>query len=134
MSTWLKFLSLELGEIADFLEPRVEFDPREDIYVGEMIEDLKRLYTLWQNYDRVADQYLLEARHAKSENEMKSAFLKAKELKERADVLENIFWISLKDEFGLWDKPSIGVRRGFVVVWSEGRGLKDFLDFLLGRF
>ncbi|MEK7083606.1 MAG: hypothetical protein AAB932_00030 [Patescibacteria group bacterium] len=29
------------------------------------------------------------------------------------------FWIAVKDAHGLWDKPCIGIRAGWKIVWSE---------------
>ena len=57
-------------------------------------------------------------------------------MQERAEALRGIFWISVKDTFGLWDnKGSVGVRKGFKVAWREKeeapRGLSDFIRRLM---
>jgi len=138
MSTWLKLLPVELGEITEkeYIEPQEELDPQKFHIVGEMTDDLKRLYTLWLVLSKERDECALTAKYAKDEREEKLNIAKYAELEEKTDVVKRIFWISLRDEFGLWNKLDgirVGVSKGFKVVWAERppRG-RSFLDGLMG--
>ena len=138
MSTWLKLLPLELSEITEYVEPQTELDPQKFHVLGEMTEDLKKLYTLWFTLAKQKDEYLLAARYAKDEKEEKLNLTRAIELGEKTEVVKQIFWISLRDEFNLWnklviDEVMIGVSKGFKVVWSERpSGPRNLLDYLRG--
>lgn len=133
MNTWLELLPFELNEITDYFEPELEFDPNKYYRIGEMTESLKKLFTLWRNLDKEAERSLLNARYGKNEQERKSCMTKAAELKEKARAARLIFWISLKDTFGLWDKECVAVTKGFSVAWSDRKEGPDFLDFLMGK-
>ena len=129
MNTWLELLPLELNEITDYFEPELEFDPNKYYQVGKMTESLKKLFTLWRNLDKEAERSLLNTRYGKNEQERKSYKTKTAELKEKAKAARLIFWISLKDTFGLWDKKCVGVTKGFLVIWSDEER-PDFLGLL----
>lgn len=139
MSTWLKLLPLELNGIEEneFCEPETEVDPTKDHMVGEMSLDLKRIYTHWRGLRESADRAVLDAKYAKGNDQREALFMRAIELHEKAEVMEDIFWISLKDEFGLWGRENsdntTGVRKGFKVVSLKSEVTpKTFLDFLRG--
>ncbi len=136
MSTWLELLGLEFQYIEekDCVEPKAKLDSKKDHVVGDMTKDQKKLYTYWLNLQREAEQTLLAARYENDEGRQKEILLKAEELGAKAGVIREIFWISLRDEFALWGKGEIGVRKGFKVVWSEEENepktLRDFLSRL----
>lgn len=134
MSNWIKLLPLELHEIeeGEFCEPETGPESGKDNIVGEMSIDLKRIYTRYRTLRESADRAAIDAKYAKKEEQRKEFLIKALELHEKAEAMESIFWISVKDEFGLWGKESIGVRKGFLVVWSEAEAPKSFIDFLRG--
>lgn len=134
MSNWIKILPMALREIekGEFCDPEKEVNLEEDHVVGEMSEDLKRIYTTWINLQESADRAILEAKYAKGDDQRKELTGRAKELHAKTEALEIIFWISVRDEFELWDKSSIGVRKNFQIVWSDEGPPKTFLDFLRG--
>ena len=93
--------------------------------------DLKKLYTLLMETLKSAEQNFLNAKFARDNEERDSSFRKFCELQEKARALHNIFWISVKDTFGLWNKDSVGVRKGFKVVWGAVEEAPlDIADFI----
>lgn len=126
MSTWLKLLPLELQEIQDYAEPKQELSPNDD-YVGEMSIDLKKLFTLLRSSQKALAAAIVEAQFG----DVQAG--KVRELRQKAKAIEDIFWISVKDEHSLWEKERVGVRRGFRVVWSEPEPLTG-LDIIRSIF
>ncbi|GAI58447.1 unnamed protein product [marine sediment metagenome] len=134
MSDWLKFLSIELQDITSdkFLEPGAD-NMKGDREVGEMDDDLKRLWTLWQFYQKVAAKCTFDIKYEPGAN-IKELSVKKTEFQAKAEVLRDIFWIAVKDKFGLWYAPSIGVRKGFIVVeMEEHEGPDSFFRRLFGK-
>lgn len=125
MSTWLKLLPLEMTTVEDFREPTDKIDPRYDHIVGEMSDDLKRLYTLWMQIDRESERLAHEAKWESDEAKKRQLVTNVYEIYKKAEILQEIFWISLKDDYQLWDKPSVGVRKNYQVVWTEERNPFD---------
>jgi len=132
MTTWLKLLPMELEEIEELIEPPLEFNPQTERKIGEMSEDLKKLYTLWQNLEKEFAQQIVQARFARNERERKLTYLKLNETKERAEVLQRLFWISVRDEFKLWEEDTIAVRKGFLIVVVEEDRPRTIFDLLKG--
>ncbi len=134
MSTWIKLLPMQLADISanHFREPHGELE-RTDNVVGVMSDDLKRLYTLWIDTQMASEQLVLEAKFAFKQNERDSSFTRAFELRTKTEVLEKIFWVSLRDEFGLWDKPGVGIRANYQVVWFDSPQPKSIFDMLFGH-
>lgn len=134
-ATWLRLLFLDMQDIKeeDYIQPRSEMDKREDHEVGVLSDDLKKIFTLWKRTEKAATESLLEARYsAKDEKQADEAINQAIEKKEKADLLQGLFWISLKDEFGLWDKGSVGVAKGFKAYYSNAEKQRGFFRFLRG--
>lgn len=133
MSTWLKFLQIELQDITSdkFLEPGADYGEG-DKKVGVMDDGLKRLWTLWQSYKKVAAKCAFDIRYEPGAN-IEELSAREYEFQTKSEVLREIFWIAVKDKFGLWHALSIGVRKGFIIVESEKHeGPDDFLRRLFG--
>lgn len=135
MNTFIKMLPIELSEVTDYLEPSSE-PGTDDHKVGTMSEDLKKLYTLWNHTMKSAGMMALERKFGKVDNkEEYTASLD--ELAARAEILKLLFWFAVKAEHDLWGRENIGVRRGFVVVWSDPEPGEDLFrrlfDGLLPR-
>lgn len=120
MSAWLKSIQSAIKKVVD--EDSVEPDYegcRHDHIVGVADADLRKLYYLFlqnkkQSREAAAAVLLLsgEAREAKLQE--------AAKFDSQADVLRDVFWISCRHSFPeLWDKPNIGIRKGWKVVWTE---------------
>ena len=118
MSTFLKLLPLELNGIEpdDYVQPKAPLGNREN-QVGVMSDDLKKLYTLWNNLEKDASQHLLDYKYSNRQDDLLLA--KAAELGSKAEIVKGLFWVSFNDEFELWNKRNIGIREGFIAVWYE---------------
>lgn len=121
-----------------YIEPRTEFDPKEDYVVGEMSDGLKKLFTLRMNidiavfeakkkmllticslrpYDKPDDE---EKVLEKAEKVVEEAENELALLEQRANALREAFWVSVRDEFPAANDKSLSVRKGFkVVTWVK---------------
>jgi len=133
MSTFIKLLPLELADIHEYREPDREIAPEDNI-AGDMSPNLMKLYTLSLIYARRYAEAKIELVYGKPNNDQNLA-ARAAELDQKTKALVEIFWIAVKDEFSLWDKENIGVRKGFKIVWFERQGpnFGDFLNDILGE-
>ena len=132
----------QLSEIKeeDLIEPRHEheIDPEREHYLGDMSEDLRKLYTLWKKTNRenrLTAQKVAEAsvglvlglpeklEKADLERVMKKIRTMRRELlvaEEKESALRQAFWVSVRGAFPAADGNALGVRKGFKVVWLEG--------------
>lgn len=130
MSLWLKLLPLELSDITEYIEPKLPtLEGEQD--VGEMSEDLKKLYTLWQKTLRECDQVTLDMKYEGDSEDING---RVDELGHKAQALKLLFWIAAHEELKLWSK-SLGARKGYRLVIktiSEMPDLPPFLKRLFG--
>lgn len=118
--TFLQMLNLELQALGpdDYYEPDFEINPS-DNQVGTMSENLVRLYSLLKSTQKLAAEKGLQINFGRLlDDQKKELVVKYKELGEKADLLGMLFWVELKEEHKLWDKPSVGVRKGRIVIWG----------------
>lgn len=120
MSTWLDFIKIELDnlDLEQIHKPAGEVGSS-DHEVGEADEELKRLYGLWMQLARTADEARVAMRYAQTQAELDVYAVTAFELITKAEIVRDIFWASVRSQFDLWDKSSVGVRREWKIVWSE---------------
>ena len=130
--SWLKILPMELANIdaKELVEPGEEVDPRSDVVVGEASDDLKRIYTLTEKLQEAGVRYSVDARFSKDNNLRSDAEKKVYELQDKFETLMRIFWITLRDDFNLWGKDSVGIRKGWKVTYCKGGHPTSFLDIL----
>lgn len=130
--SWLKILPVELSAIepGEFAEPGEEIDPKADVVVGEASNDLRRIYTLTEKLQEAGARYSIDARFSKDNRLRSDAEKKMHELKRKTEVLMEIFWIILKDDFDLWNKDSVGIRKGWKVTYRKDGSPTTFLDIL----
>ena len=128
---WIEFLPKELDEIKEFIDPPMEVES-DDIVVGDATDEMKRLYTLSCKYEEIFTRMAVEARYAKNENEQIKARKKMTEANQKRETLLEIFWICIKDYFELWGKNSVGIRKGYKIIWRSRKkiGPKALLEFL----
>lgn len=135
MYQFLKEILQELEQLnpTNYIEPDAEIKPN-DHRVGEATEELKQIYSLSLLCTRAAIEEAAEAQfggfntHAKKEK-----LVRAVRFRTKAEILREIFWLILRDQFNLWDKDSVGIRKDWVVVWSEPDPTpEDFLRRLFG--
>lgn len=129
--SWLKILAMELSGLGpnEIIEPETEVD-KSDVVVGEASDDLKRIYTLAEKLREAGARYTVDARFSKDNRLRADLQRKVYELSQKVETLMQIFWITLKDDFNLWDKNSIGVRKGWKVAYSKNDSPTTFLDIL----
>lgn len=127
MSTFLKLLPLELQDVKEFFEVSFEVK-KDDNIVGTASDDLKRLYTLWQQKERMKDELKIKQQYEKISDREKYA-TEASQLGSKADAIRDLFWIGVNDEFNLWDKANVGIRKDYIVIYSDkkARTLGDLL-------
>lgn len=114
MSTWLKLLPLELDGITNFIEPDHPLTEG-DQEVGEMSDMSRQLFTLGRLLEKDARQLRLDAHYCNDEVKKLELEGKCAELMDKSNVVRELMWIGIKDDFGLW-RDSIGVRVGYKVV------------------
>ena len=125
---------MELGAIgpADLMAPVAEIEENEKL-VGEANLELKKLFTLWRSWERTATEIALRGRYAKTEEEMREALSAASVLYKKSELIRDIFWASVREAFGLWDKDVVGIRQGWKIAWSESDdSLPPFFRQLFG--
>lgn len=111
-------MDAEMLREPDFIEPNVALQP-EDNLVGDMTLDHKRLFTLMTSTLKQSEELKLKARFSSSEVQ-KSLFEEFSLLKLKYDLLSDLFWFEVKlTHRDLHNKPSIGVRQGFKIVWNN---------------
>lgn len=122
MATWLESILAELKGVSNtqtsFAEPEEEPGPR-DHAVGVADEDLRKLFFLVKQY-RKRTLEIAATLVVCSAKEREVQTKEAQRFNTQADTLKDVFWVSTRAAFPeLWDKPSIGIRKGWKVVWSD---------------
>lgn len=135
-----EWIAEEIAKIEekDYIEPSNKIDPLVDHLVRVMTDDLKGLFTLWKRTEM--DVIEVAKKTLKAIYDFPSSFSSdqkaieelQKELEDigietdliygRAIALGEAFWVSLRDQFPEANGKSIGVRKGFQVVWNEDKG------------
>ncbi len=103
----------------DFHSSFVKKVNAEDHIVGEVPDDLKRLFVLAVHYWGEVSTIFLQASRSGSPEDRKRQTEEAGTLALKTQLLMDIFLVSLKDAFNLWGKPSVYVREGWQVVWNN---------------
>ncbi|HLD06276.1 MAG TPA: hypothetical protein VJC16_01955 [Candidatus Nanoarchaeia archaeon] len=136
MQTWLDVLRTELSNI----EPGTVAEPEDEVgakdtVVGDVPDELKQIRGLalrWKTDCLFELTDALKRKLTGNQEEAERAFTKSSELSLKADTLMQIFWTSLKDALGLWEKDAIGIRKGWKVVSFENEEKPDMPRIILG--
>lgn len=120
MPTWIDDLKRQVKELTlDVqIEPPTEISAEEHV-VGEMDEDLKRLYQVIMHLRKSSAIMMQEAFVLGFQTNVDGLVGAGAELTDKFGVAQSIFIISLRDTFNLWDKPYVGIRKGWKVVWRD---------------
>ena len=123
MSTYLDTLRAELDEMVldNSIEPLREVG-ESDRVVDEADTDLIKLYTL---SIRLSEEVVEALKRGYDENDsaVQKRLIDFAQMKaRRSDIVKEIFWTSIKDAYDLWDKPSVGIRKGWKITWSDDEG------------
>ena len=132
--SWIQRILEQLDNIDEFdlIEPQVTAGDR-DTVVGVADNTLKRLFTyrlqLMQQSKRL-EADLLGAKAEDVEGLTKQYFA----LDGQIGAVDNMLWASVRADFDLWDKQSIGLRSDWQVVWYEQPDPLDGLSSILQHF
>lgn len=124
MGTFLKLLQLELDSLeqSDYFEPEAELGSDDNV-VGELSDDLVRLFTMWRQAQKSMTEKAIQARFGRLDDDKRDELLaQTEEAHLKMHVVSDLFWIEVREEHKLWDKSNIGVRKGRKVVWYEDKG------------
>lgn len=132
MPTWLDMIRIEAENLDKdkLMEPPSELDPDRDHLVADAEIELRRLYSLAIHWEKTAMEMILAARYMNDDSKRENSARKASQLAEKAQLLMKIFWVSIKDTYELWDKPSVGIRKGWKVVWTDPDPVPPILGIL----
>ncbi len=132
--TWLSLLPLELDSVL-LIPPKTAVQPGDHLLEPsvEIPSDIAKLYSLYMATRKEADRLELELKYA-DPAEAPEITKRYNRYTEAYHCLSGILWISVKDYFNLWDKTSIGIRKGGegslgIVIWSDSppAGPMDFI-------
>lgn len=120
MLKWLETLNKEIEGVCveTIKESDSEIEEGETV-AGDVSIDHQKLFTLTRKYHRLADKKLIAMKFAQNKEAGQEHEAELLMAKARAEILMQIFWASLKDEFQLWDKESVGFRKGWKVTWKD---------------
>ena len=118
-STWISNLHLELSMLnpEDYIEPQWEKSGKE-IVIGELPDDLKRVFTLYMIYQKAAAQSSVDMTFA-IVDQKQAAKGKVNENESKAAFLNRMLWHGVHDLFDLWHHPIVGVRQQYQVIYSD---------------
>ena len=124
-------IDLDSLQEKDFLEPNVPLGDGEEL-VGVMSTDHKKIFTLMTSTLKQSEEIKLKARF--SSNELQEELFKEFSiLQDKYNLLNDMFWFEVKLSYrDLHNKPSIGVRQGYKIVWTNST--PNPMDFLRGIF
>jgi hypothetical protein len=95
-----------------------------DHVVGTADDELRKLYEISIQHEKSGFESFLAAQNAKTKENCEYHAKKALEFHRKTEILMEFFWASIRDTFGLWDKPSVGIRKGWKIVWEEDNDLE----------
>ena len=118
-STWISNLSMELSMLKpeEYVQPEWVMKDKE-VEVGELPDDLKRIFTLFRFYQKAAAQAAVELQFTPPEGRLEARG-KANELHSKADILYGMLWYAATEHFNLWHHPQVALRQGYQVVYSD---------------
>ncbi|MBU2101259.1 hypothetical protein KKH05_00850 [Patescibacteria group bacterium] len=126
---------LEFGGVSPHHELAPDSEVSVDDYeVGQASPELQRLYITALQWLKKSAELALQAQFYRgSDEERMSLVRRALELRSKGEILQNIFWAAVRDEFNLWEKDSIGIRKNWAVVWMDSR-IPPIIGFLQDLF
>ena len=121
--SYRKELCDELDNIGpgQLVEPSGEIGPNDNI-AGLASVEIKKICTLRANTAKAGRE--LVKRMILSNNFEEAAKLREEitRIEQKCDLLDSLLWLTVRDEFKLWGKRSVGIKKGFVVVWTDEVG------------
>jgi hypothetical protein len=120
--------NLEAIEIDESEGPSLPVQADEHV-VGILNDELKKLYVLIQHMDETINNITERARQIfiSGEEDLTNLQKQFSLLASKGVTLHRIFWTEVRSDFPeVNDKPGIGLRAGWLVVWTYRR--EDALD------
>jgi hypothetical protein len=132
-NAWIDNLktALDALDMKDIIQPNNEVQEGDNV-VGEADDDLKKIYGYAMMMKRTGMQIMVSIHFEsdKSSTGYQQSIERMLEYKGKHEALMSIFWVALKDKYNLWSKDSVGVRKGWKVVWHKNDDDNEIRDFL----
>lgn len=118
---------IEKIDVSKVPQPEMPALPTDHV-VGVMSEDLRKIFGVWRDLgsraealsDRIKRLVIKNRHKPEAPPEVQKLLDDLLLLGSRVSVLDELFWCSVRHEFGaLAGKPALGVRKGWKVVWTE---------------
>lgn len=133
MAQWLETILAEINGVSEAQENSAEPEEegcQHEHAVGIADSNLRKTFFLFKQYTRRSRE-LAAALSVCGKSEREQLVTEYRRFDQQADALKEIFWVSCRAAFPeLWDKPSIGVRKGWKVIWSEHGTSQEALGIL----
>lgn len=134
--SWLTVLNEELAALgpADLIYPE-EVPHFEDEEVKGMAgPEARKLWTYYCITEEKASRRLLDSKYERKDKEKKEEiYREAIQLKIQAETAKSILWVSLREQFSIWDHTTgIGLREDWQVVTFASRD--NFITDVLKGF
>ena len=103
----------------DFIEPPLPFDQRKHVFVAEMSESLKKLFTLWFRARHATRDWTKKFEMAKRAADGSKAAIEVNKAAAKEQALEGTFWYTVSMEHPSSGKSGICMTKGFRVVHDK---------------
>lgn len=114
-ATFVRNLTMDMAMQEDLVEPMAEAT-KDDTFVGDMTDDLKRLWSMKVGYSRSADEIELKLKYLPEPHPI-DELAKIAELRQKAKALDILFWIGVQDTFHLWGTAEgVACRKGWTIA------------------
>src|SRR3990167_6646418 len=138
ITEWVRMLPMEL----DMVKPtrfanNDEAEPKEKILLTEVSDDLKKMWCYSKQLAKEAATLALEGSFGKDNGEevnKEQTLARCYELKKKADIVKDIFWLCCNEEANSWGIGGIGIRKNWELVQlvRDERDLPPNIKRLLG--
>jgi hypothetical protein len=135
--SWLSMLKMELSLIdnSDLKEPKLELgedDNKDETIVGTASLEARKLWTYSLAMEEKATRSLVDAKYEESVDKREALMKIAAETRAKSDMAHSILFLSLRDQFGIWNPTlGVGIRSGWKVVSFKSKS-NPLLDLLRG--
>ena len=136
-TAWLSMLREELALIGpgDMIEPEGSPNEEHETVHGIANAEVRRLWTYYCTTEERATRMMIDANYERKDRDRQKLLrIESIQLKVKAETAKNILWVSLRDQFGLWDqKLGVGIREDWQVVSfdSSDNFIRDILKGML---
>ena len=117
---WVRMLPMELDMVKSTkFANNDEAEPNEKILLKEVSDDLKKMWCYSKQLAKEAATLALEGSFGGDNGEevnKEQALAKCYELKKKADIVKDIFWLCCNEEANSWSIGGIGLRKNWELV------------------